>query len=202
MATNPYLESKFNSPQLLKRANSMGSLPTRRITGVKVNQIYNPQLPSLRRIEMDHILGKLPYEHCRATTWLSKEHFDRPTVKVFEDRQFHKRVYRGQTAYPERLPRPQNIEMRPSTTSRAEVARAELEALANRQENFSKYLTANLNANPLKDRKVPPPLRYAQTFKQDPSIDWRGQMPVPARALDKHREFPNFHRDVSNAAWK
>ena len=40
--------------------------------------------------------------------------------------------------------------MRPSTSSRAEIARAELEALASRQENFSKYLIANLNVSPPK----------------------------------------------------
>ena len=78
MATNPYLEAPFNRPQPLRRTRSIDIVPLRRITGIKVNQIYNPQLPSLRRIEMDHILGKLPYEHCRATTWLSKGELNSP----------------------------------------------------------------------------------------------------------------------------
>jgi len=211
MATNPYTEGRFNSGHAkimpMYRSNSMDWIPLKRLTGVKIGQIYNPHLPSLRRIEMDHVLGKLPYEHCRATTWLSRDHFDNPAVKIFEDRQFNKQVYRGASAQP--LTRAMSAnkignpgKMQPSaanTPSRAQIARAEMEALAKSQETFSKYLTVNLNA---KDTKTPAPLRYAQTLKEEPSVDWRGQMPVPARGLDKHRSYPNYHLDIASSAWK
>jgi hypothetical protein len=31
-------------------------------------QLYNPKLPSIRRIERDEVLCRLPEEHCRHTT--------------------------------------------------------------------------------------------------------------------------------------
>ena len=34
--------------------------------------IYNPALPTLRKIDRDDVLGKLSYEHSRHTTFLDK----------------------------------------------------------------------------------------------------------------------------------
>lgn len=49
-----------------------GSKPaTRRLTAVK-ETLYNPMLPTLRRMDMDEILKKLPEKHSRFMTPLSK----------------------------------------------------------------------------------------------------------------------------------
>ena len=69
---------------------------------------------------------------------------------IFEDRQFNKQVYRASSAHPTT----NNYATVQSKTgavsdpamSRAQIARAEMEKLAQSQDRFSKYLTANFNA--------------------------------------------------------
>lgn len=56
-------------PQASVTLISLG--PRRRLTAVK-HTLYNPALPSLRRMSMDEVLGKLPEEHSRFTTPCSK----------------------------------------------------------------------------------------------------------------------------------
>jgi len=239
LSTNPYLETHFNNapltrpevpPNPIHRSNTLDIIPLTRITAVKVDQIYNPRLPSLRRIEMDHLLGKLPYEHCRQTTFLTKPEFDNPTVKIFEDRQFNKQIFRGSSASQHGRPstaernnptaavaqKPNPAVVVPpgdalhgttipqrapsaSSVSRAQIARREMEEMARSQDRFSKYMATNLNAT---ESNALPPIKYSQTLRQEPSIDWKGQVPVPARALDRHRYFPNNHYAVANSCWK
>ncbi|XP_075260874.1 uncharacterized protein LOC142352270 [Convolutriloba macropyga] len=220
LSTNPYMDAHFNNapltrpgvpPNPVHRSNSLDVVPLKRITGVKVDQIYNPRLPSLRRIEMDHLLGKLPYEHCRNTTWLSKREFDQPTVKIFEDRQFNKQVFKGSSTdhaatgvgvpSGDALYGTTMAQRVPSATAmtRAQVARREMEEMAKSQDRFSKYLATNLNAA---ENNALPPIKYSQTLREEPSIDWKGQVPVPVRSLDKHRFLPNQHLSVANSAWK
>ncbi len=38
--------------------------------------IYNPKLPTVKQMWQDDVLCKLPQEHSRHTTWLSKKDFD------------------------------------------------------------------------------------------------------------------------------
>jgi len=45
--------------------------PAKRLTAVK-DTLYNPMLPTLRRMDMDEILKKLPENHSRFMTKLSK----------------------------------------------------------------------------------------------------------------------------------
>ncbi|KXJ23791.1 hypothetical protein AC249_AIPGENE11202 [Exaiptasia diaphana] len=46
-------------------------IATRRLTAVK-QTLYNPSLPTLRRMDMDEILRKLPEKHSRFMTPLNK----------------------------------------------------------------------------------------------------------------------------------
>ena len=45
--------------------------PKRRLTSVK-EVLYNPRLPTLRRMDMDEVLGKLTEDHSRHSTPCSK----------------------------------------------------------------------------------------------------------------------------------
>ncbi|XP_075851796.1 sperm microtubule inner protein 8 isoform X1 [Microcebus murinus] len=47
----------------------------RQLAGVK-QQLYNPALPSLRRMDIDTVKGCLPDEHCQTTTYCRKDEFD------------------------------------------------------------------------------------------------------------------------------
>nr|XP_033796148.1 testis, prostate and placenta-expressed protein [Geotrypetes seraphini]XP_033796149.1 testis, prostate and placenta-expressed protein [Geotrypetes seraphini] len=50
--------------------------PTRvKLAGVK-ESIYNPNLPTMRKMEMDSMRGKLSDEHCRTTTTCTQEDFE------------------------------------------------------------------------------------------------------------------------------
>ena len=39
-------------------------------------QLYNPVLPTIRHMERDEVLCRLPEEHCRHTTSLSEGEFN------------------------------------------------------------------------------------------------------------------------------
>ena len=54
--------------------------PTRRLTAVK-EVLYNPCLPTLRRMDMDEVLGKLTMDHSRHSTPCSRGDFQNYTVK-------------------------------------------------------------------------------------------------------------------------
>jgi hypothetical protein len=47
--------------------NRFQTTPRYKLASVK-KQLYNPKLPSIRRIERDEVLCRLPDEHCRHTT--------------------------------------------------------------------------------------------------------------------------------------
>ena len=46
--------------------------PKRRLTSVKEAGLYNPCLPTLRRMDMDDVLGKLVEDHSRHSTPCAK----------------------------------------------------------------------------------------------------------------------------------
>ena len=46
--------------------------PKRRLTAVKQEGLYNPCLPTLRRMDMDEVLGKLVDDHSRHSTPCSR----------------------------------------------------------------------------------------------------------------------------------
>ncbi|XP_074141981.1 sperm microtubule inner protein 8 isoform X2 [Sminthopsis crassicaudata] len=45
------------------------------LSGVK-QQLYHPYLPTLRQMDMDTVLGKLPEEHCQTSTFCTKDDFN------------------------------------------------------------------------------------------------------------------------------
>ncbi|XP_036604083.1 testis, prostate and placenta-expressed protein isoform X2 [Trichosurus vulpecula] len=46
------------------------------LPGVK-QQLYHPYLPTLRRMDMDTVIAKLPDEHCQSSSYCSKDDFNR-----------------------------------------------------------------------------------------------------------------------------
>lgn len=60
------------SPNILRTPLVLG--PTRRLTAVK-EVLYNPCLPTLRRMDMDEAMRKLTQDHSRHTTPCSKGDF-------------------------------------------------------------------------------------------------------------------------------
>ena len=53
-----------------------------KLAGVKTG-IYNPLLPSLKKIERDSVLCKLADEHCRSTTQFEKSYLNFYFFKLF-----------------------------------------------------------------------------------------------------------------------
>ncbi|XP_063713086.1 uncharacterized protein LOC134841189 [Symsagittifera roscoffensis] len=88
---------------------------------------------------------------------------------------------------------------RVATPSRNQIALAEMKSVANQEPRLKNYLTTQRHACYI---PVEPPIRRPQILKYMPSIDDKGQLPVPAKALDMHRAYPNHHLDISQFKWK
>uniref|UniRef100_A0A6I8NYU8 Uncharacterized protein n=1 Tax=Ornithorhynchus anatinus TaxID=9258 RepID=A0A6I8NYU8_ORNAN len=54
------------------------------LAGVK-SQLYHPSLPTLRQMDIDTANSRLPDEHCRTTTLLTKGDFDQAHFTLFEE---------------------------------------------------------------------------------------------------------------------
>nr|XP_006013001.1 PREDICTED: testis, prostate and placenta-expressed protein [Latimeria chalumnae]XP_014354366.1 PREDICTED: testis, prostate and placenta-expressed protein [Latimeria chalumnae]XP_014354367.1 PREDICTED: testis, prostate and placenta-expressed protein [Latimeria chalumnae] len=48
------------------------------------DSLYHPELPTLRRMEMDNMVTRLPDEHCRSTTYCGPERFKNSSMTLFE----------------------------------------------------------------------------------------------------------------------
>ncbi|XP_078005465.1 sperm microtubule inner protein 8 isoform X2 [Phascolarctos cinereus] len=67
-----------NSTEAYVSPAIMFPTPPRRnmLPGVK-QQLYHPYLPTLRQMDMDTVIAKLPDEHCQSSTYCCKGDFDR-----------------------------------------------------------------------------------------------------------------------------
>jgi hypothetical protein len=64
-------------------SNRFQTAPRYKLASVK-KQLYNPKLPSIRRIERDEVLCRLPEEHCRHTTSFTEgEFFNKKSFDLF-----------------------------------------------------------------------------------------------------------------------
>ncbi|XP_034378059.1 sperm microtubule inner protein 8 [Arvicanthis niloticus] len=179
----------------------------RPLAGVK-HQLYNPALPSLRRMDMDTVKGCLSDEHCQSSTYYSKDDFNNAHFTLLGvpnkplqcldftatgQKLCHK--YRGGRMTPivpgiNRVDWPcftRAIEDWSKFVSRSQEFK--LPCANKRVEGFSgyavRYLKPELTQN----------WRYC--LNQNPSLDRYGQKPLPFDSLNTFRRFGSHYSRIN-----
>jgi len=162
------------------------------LAGIK-ECLYHPSLPTLRRMDMDTIAHKLPYEHCRTTTPCTRENFInnsvatglrtyRPFKQARLGRNWHYRHYYSFRGDDEKGDKDSE------TNTIASVEKPVLEASDNKTYPLSSLGT---DTN-----------RWKFTLQQEPYIDHFGQRPIPATIFSRYRTNSSLHGgQMSTRAW-
>ncbi|EDO47341.1 predicted protein [Nematostella vectensis] len=193
--------------------------PPRRLTAVK-ETLYNPKLPTLRRMDMDEAMRLLPDEHSRFMTQLRKEDFRTATITLFKPaetpmsgsritetgRDLQSRGYtpleKGGLADFIKRQQPDEEDYRqitPFPTSRNEPR----EPYSYMPEQYINYSTEQLKFNNYATRYLKPRITggWRYSLKQEPFVDLRGQRPIPANIYSRYRN-PHARDCLANSPWK
>ncbi|XP_068697285.1 sperm microtubule inner protein 8-like isoform X2 [Montipora foliosa] len=177
---------------------------TRRLTAVK-EVLYNPCLPTLRRMDMDEVLRKLTQDHSRHSTPCRKEDFKNSTITLFRPadrplsgtritetgRQLQATSYQpiesgGMSEFLQRSMTAKSRERQLSSLAPNEP----LEPYTFMPEPYLKYSADQMKFNGYATRYLSPretgSWRYS--LRQEPFIDLRGQRPIPATIYSRYRD--------------
>ncbi|XP_060041439.1 sperm microtubule inner protein 8 [Erinaceus europaeus] len=178
-----------------------------KLPGVK-QQLYNPALPSLRRMDMDSIKGCLADEHSQSTTCCSKEEFDNAQFTLLgvpnkplqcldittTGRSLRSKYCEGKLA--PIAPGINRVDW-PSFTHAIDdwsrfissAGEFKLPCACNRVEGFSGYAVRYLKP------EVTQTWRFC--LNQNPSLDRYGQKPLPFESLNTFRRFGSLYSRVN-----
>ncbi|XP_032220224.2 testis, prostate and placenta-expressed protein isoform X3 [Nematostella vectensis] len=182
--------------------------------------LYHPMLPSFRRMDMDTAAHKLPEEHSRTTTPLTRKDFRTATITLFKPaetpmsgsritetgRDLQSRGYtpleKGGLADFIKRQQPDEEDYRqitPFPTSRNEPR----EPYSYMPEQYINYSTEQLKFNNYATRYLKPRITggWRYSLKQEPFVDLRGQRPIPANIYSRYRN-PHARDCLANSPWK
>ncbi|XP_072492784.1 sperm microtubule inner protein 8 isoform X2 [Notamacropus eugenii] len=176
------------------------------LPGVK-QQLYHPLLPTLRRMDMDSIIGKLPDMHCQSSTYCTKDDFNRAHfsllgvpnkslngLEITGTGQMLKKRYQGGKLAP-LVPGINQINW-PSHTHAIEdwshfisaSGEFKLPLVDKKVESFSDYAVRYLKPD------VTQCWRYC--LSQNPGLDQYGQRPLATDTTNTYRSFNSPYRPV------
>ncbi|XP_020138344.2 sperm microtubule inner protein 8 isoform X2 [Microcebus murinus] len=179
----------------------------RQLAGVK-QQLYNPALPSLRRMDIDTVKGCLPDEHCQTTTYCRKDEFDNAHFTLLgvpnkplqclditaTGRKIRRRYCEGKLA--PLAPGINRVDWPCFTRAIEDWSRLvssagefKLPCLNKRVEGFSGYAVRYLKP------EVTQSWRYC--LNRNPSLDRYGQKPMPFESLNTFRRFSSHYSHVN-----
>ncbi|XP_068697276.1 sperm microtubule inner protein 8-like isoform X2 [Montipora capricornis] len=167
--------------------------------------LYHPMLPTFRRMDMDTAMHKLPEEHSRTTTPLSRKDFKNSTITLFRPadrplsgtritetgRQLQATSYQpiesgGMSEFLQRSMTAKSRERQLSSLAPNEP----LEPYTFMPEPYLKYSADQMKFNGYATRYLSPretgSWRYS--LRQEPFIDLRGQRPIPATIYSRYRD--------------
>ncbi|XP_044515291.1 testis, prostate and placenta-expressed protein [Gracilinanus agilis] len=177
------------------------------LPGVK-QQLYHPYLPTLRRMDMDSVIGKLPEQHCRSSTYCNKDDFTRAhfnllgipnrrlnSLEITGTGRMLKKKYQGGKMAP-LAPGINKIDWPCHTHAIEDWSRFvsaagefKLPLVDKTVEGFSGYAVRYLKPD------VTQCWRYC--LNQNPSLDQYGQKPLPYDTLNTFRSFSTAYRHVN-----
>ncbi|KAK7493780.1 hypothetical protein BaRGS_00014921 [Batillaria attramentaria] len=166
--------------------------------------MFHPNLPTIRRMDMDNARHMLSDEHSRNTTTCGPADFSRATSSVFEPapkrlsslnitnagRQVHKlyttpeelKKTRGEwSAFLDKCPERFDIKL-PEMPDKKDL-------------HFAGYAVRYLRPDVTRSWKY--------TLRQEPMLDQFGQKPMPANVYGRYRDtYPQYFRNVAQEAWR
>ncbi|XP_027713711.1 testis, prostate and placenta-expressed protein [Vombatus ursinus] len=159
--------------------------PPRRnmLPGVK-QQLYHPYLPTLRQMDMDTVMAKLPDEHCQSSTYCCKGDFDHAHFSLLS---VPNKSLNGLVSDPPRLE--SSLEVEGGCSKATYSVTHFLRACSLLVEGFSGYAVRYLKPD------ITQCWRYC--LNQNPSLDQYGQKPLPNDTMNTFRSFSSAYRQVS-----
>ncbi|XP_027052228.1 testis, prostate and placenta-expressed protein-like isoform X2 [Pocillopora damicornis] len=166
--------------------------------------LYHPMLPTFRRMDMDTAVHKLPEEHSRTTTPLTREDFESRTITLFRPaekslsgtritetgRQLQSTSYQpiesgGMAEFLKRSMTSQS-QKQPSPLPPNEPS----EPYTFMPEPYLKYSADQMKFNGYATRYLSPreTASWRYSLRQEPYIDTRGQRPIPATIYSRYRD--------------
>ena len=174
--------------------------------------IYHPRLPTLRQMDRDTTMHRLPDEHSRTTTSCGPKDFKNASSSLFENAE-NPLSGSGITATGRSLQKV--IPSYPAGITRSMPENPYM--LSKAKENWSQFISATGEFNlPQYDPEVfrfsGYAVRYLKpgitqswkyTLEQEPKLDQFGQKPIPANVFSRYRDtFPQYNRNISIETWR
>uniref|UniRef100_A0A4X2MDJ9 Sperm microtubule inner protein 8 n=1 Tax=Vombatus ursinus TaxID=29139 RepID=A0A4X2MDJ9_VOMUR len=175
--------------------------PPRRnmLPGVK-QQLYHPYLPTLRQMDMDTVMAKLPDEHCQSSTYCCKGDFDHAHFSLLS---VPNKSLNGLVSDPPRLESSLEVEGGCPLWRMGSICHGiEVMTLAwvmlhllslSTVEGFSGYAVRYLKPD------ITQCWRYC--LNQNPSLDQYGQKPLPNDTMNTFRSFSSAYRHSNIKQW-
>ncbi|RUS71294.1 hypothetical protein EGW08_020937 [Elysia chlorotica] len=167
--------------------------------------MFHPDVPRLRRMDMDNAIHKLSDEHCRNTTSCGPRDFSNATSTPFMPpaRRLHsfditetgKQMHRQYTT-PQELTRARKewSDFLNKSPERYDIKLPELCGSA-KDIHFDGYAVRYLRPDVTKSWKY--------TLQQEPKLDEFAQKPMPANVYARYRDtYPQYHRNVASEMWR
>ncbi|XP_074618735.1 sperm microtubule inner protein 8-like isoform X2 [Acropora palmata] len=167
--------------------------------------LYHPMLPTFRRMDMDTAMHKLPEEHSRTTTPLTRNDFKNSSITLFKPadrplsgtgitetgKQLQATSYQpiesgGMAEFLQRSMTAKSREKQPSPLAPNEL----LEPYTFMPEPYLKYSADQMKFNGYATRYLSPreTTSWRYSLRQEPFIDLRGQRPIPATIYSRYRD--------------
>ncbi|XP_028392430.1 uncharacterized protein LOC114516996 isoform X2 [Dendronephthya gigantea] len=181
--------------------------------------LYHPHLPTFRRMDMDTVSEKLPYEHCRTTTNLTRDDFRHAAVTLF--RKTKEPLREEFNVENESKQRPATDYGRPETRSLHEASRTSQSQRPYTNSGFGSDLR-RMHPDKLgelfpafrrepdessfskryKFQYIPPHVRPEQ-YSRFHFVDWTGIRPIPANTYSRYRDaHPMYSENIASRSWK
>lgn len=165
---------------------------------------FHPNLPTLRRMDMDTIRQLLSDEHSRTTTTCGPDDFARAKTTLFEQPKQHfasLNITEAGRAHHKLYTTPCEIKKAREEWSKFLCSAPErfdikLPDLPEKKDmHFTGYNIRYLRPDVTRSWKY--------TLRQEPSLDQYAQMPIPANVYARYRDtYPQYFRNVASEAWR
>ena len=200
---NAYLQYQYN----------YNEPPFRKVKLASVKEgLYHPGLPTLRRMDRDTTMHRLPDEHSRTTTSCGSRDFEEGTTTLFKGarkplsganitstgRSIRKLI----PQYPAGI-----THTAPDNPYMLSVAKKDWSSFISASGEFALplYNPKFFRFSGYSVRYLKPEITHSwkYTLNQEPKLDQHGQKPIPANVFSRYRDtFPQYSRNVSIESWR
>ncbi|XP_046842488.1 uncharacterized protein LOC124436575 isoform X2 [Xenia sp. Carnegie-2017] len=183
--------------------------------------LYHPRLPTFRRMDMDTVSQKLPFEHSRTTTNLTADDFQHAAVMLFDKT----RKPLSEQTIAESIDNDPESSTGKNPQALTSLAETEQNSSTSKQSQrpYSNLAVGNdlrrMHPDKLGElfpafRREPDETSFSKRYKfqytpfcmspgQKHFVDWTGRRPIPANTYSRYRDaHPVYSENISSKSWK